>query len=396
MFNKRLFLFATVVTTLGSSLTNIALTYRYLIETNENLSFGLITYAASLASIIGGPVIGHWVDRDQRIAAKLPWLNFILAGLTLFFAASRNLTLAALTVFFHTLLALYESALLFKLLPTTITPDELQRLNGHLEQISSLGFIFAPLAAPFISFLFRDDRSLFLIDAATFALAGICYLRLFSKTETRLANANDNQQRRSFRADFGGFLSSVRTRIFLASLALYLFGFSAMAYSLAIVAKRVAAGSQFLYALPILAMFGGRIVAMNTLPRFSAFKEPEMPFLTGTLGAGILLFPLGFMHSLPTICIVEFLLGGFIALGRYGERNTMQLCLGQEHLGKLAGIRQGLQMGTKLASVPLISLLIWTGYEAWTTAALSLGYLTSAAVFGYLLKEYPLTWTAAS
>jgi len=382
------FILLSIITTLGSSLSNIALAYRFLLNTPSGMAYGVLIYAAGLSCLLLAPKIGVLIDKSTRIVHWLMPINLLLAISFFVLAGVYSVRLGFIMVFLTTALATAESAILFKVLPSLLEKNQFLKLNILLQEIASVGFMFGPIVAPLIKLVLKQDTALFMIDDVTFLIAGVGYLFCFRGLEQALL-ASDNQPKRqpniflSYRLIFADKALFVFFIVFIA----YMLAFSPMAYALALIAKGVSQGNEWLYAMPIVAMFMGRFLALQRLKKMDNLNLIQL-YRMGLLLTAIMIIPLSFIGNVVLLSAVEFLLGIAIAITKFSETSFTQLSYPKAHLAKLSVVRQSVTVFAKLMSIPVLLLLIQ--YHLAIFMSLFLGGLFLMAFLGlsYAMSHY--------
>lgn len=371
--SSRLFIIGAFVSVAGSSLSNIALAYRFLLSTESGLEYAAMIYSATLASIAVGPFLGRWVDRRPDLRPVLFWTNIAMGVASVLLAFIPGVAVASAVVFVTTLLSIVESSATFKLLPSVMDRERLAQTNLSLQQIHSFGFIFGPLVAPLFKRALGSDTAIFLVDGLTFIFAAWAFGRAFEGLpEAGGERASDEAE------GVGGLASELREvfkdralRHFFLALLPFSFSFSAMAFSLALVAKTASGGDELLYSVPIVAMFAGRLLALWLL-RSKTDMDYRRVFAYGLLWSAILILPLSLIgpHLLPIACL-EFVLGGAIAVARFAEGTYVQLATPRQHLAKISAFKNALAVAAKAVSIPVVGLVVSWGGARFVTPLLA-------------------------
>ncbi|MFD2370215.1 hypothetical protein ACFSO0_09700 [Brevibacillus sp. GCM10020057] len=88
--------------------------------------------------------------------------------------------------------------------------------------------------------------------------------------------------------------------------------------------------------------------------------------------------PVGSNPSILLLSILEFVLGGFIAISKVCERTFLQTIVPSAHLGKIGSLRQALQISVKLLSVPLVVVVVKWFEMILVSIGLTLCYVLAA------------------
>lgn len=375
------FIFAFFLSTLGGSLTTIALAYEFLLSSDgSGTQYAWLIGGAAISGILFGPYVGRTVDHTHHWKYWLIGVDALLAVIVFLFMYIQTPILAASIVFFSVPLELLYGSLVFKVSAVILTSEsDLKKFNRNFDNINSLGFIFGPIAAPILLDVFGSIKYLFLIDSASYLISAfINLLFLLRISEVNLPRI-DESEKSSERLTLIQMWKIVRYQLqrkVLIAILIYWTSFSSVAFTLSLLAKKVVSQNLTLYSLPVLAIYFGRILVTRS-PGILKRSDLGM-FKLGTTGAALGMFALIFVNSVWSLVIVEFILGGFIGMARIGESTFLQRKLPLQILGNIGVARLLFPMAAKLISVPVIVVLVNTGGLSSSLAALSLGFAFSA------------------
>jgi hypothetical protein len=375
---KNLFLASALISTLGSSLSNIVLAYRFLLETENGLEYSIVMYAALAASILL-PFIGRNIDRIPNSQRILPVTNIFLAICQIFLAQTYSLLWTFILIMVTTTLNSIIQSITFKCLPCMLEKQQLLRVNATLQEITTIGFIFGPIFAPLLTYTFHNDAILFYIDAITFFIAATLLGQCFKSTT--LPNEAIDSTPSNFSFDIISSYKSIFTdlnhRTYLTTFTLFMMAFSPMAFALALIAKNASSSNPIFYSYPILSMFIGRLFSLRVISRLIPVKNLLGTFQLSLIASGILIFPLSFLKDLTSICIIEFFLGIVISQVNFTEKSYSQLICQAHNLAKFSTLKQIIGVATKIISITFVTILVAHENTKFVTPVLSLFFLTS-------------------
>jgi hypothetical protein len=378
-----LFLIACLISTLGSSLSNLVLAYRFLLETNNGAEYSIVIYSALIATVIAGPWGGHYIDKTINSHKFLIPINIFLGIIQIFLAYTYSLFYAFALIFFSTVLNNIAQSIIFKLLPSILENKRLIKVNAYLQEISTIGFIFGPVVAPLLKVVFKEDSFLFLIDATSFFITAT----IFSLFVNKIHYPMESRPSKKYNSDsnimssYKSFFSDKEMRRYLIGFLLYMMAFSPMAFSLALVAKNTSNNIPTYYSLPILSMFLGRLLSTRFIVRRIEFNDLLKTLTNSLFLSGLIIFPLSMISHLSAICFFEFFLGIVISIVNFSERTYSQTAFQKDILGKLSTTKQLVSVVSKGISVALITMLVSNGRLSYTTPLLSFFFVFSGLYF---------------
>ncbi|HET9345332.1 MAG TPA: MFS transporter [Candidatus Limnocylindrales bacterium] len=179
IFRKRDFRFlwtGQLISTIGSSLTDLAAGILIFQRTNSALAVGLMLMATAIPSLVVGLVAGVFVDRFNRKTIMIA-SDLIRAGLV----ASIPLLIQVDILFLYVIVILASSVKQFfdpaeqSVLPDVASEEELSAANAFLS-ISSFGSTAIGFAAAGFLASTGDIAIAFYVDAVTFLLSALCIL----------------------------------------------------------------------------------------------------------------------------------------------------------------------------------------------------------------------------
>jgi len=386
-----LFLIACLISTLGSSLSNLVLAYRFLLDTNNGSEYSIVIYSALIATVLAGPWGGHYIDKTINPHKFLIPINIFLGIIQIFLAHTYSLFSAFLLIFFSTVLNNIAQSIIFKLLPSMLENKRLIKVNAYLQEISTIGFIFGPVVAPLLKIAFKEDSFLFLIDAISFFITAIIFSLFINKIYYPMESSPSKKYNSDLNimSSYKSFFSDKEMRRYLIGFLLYMMAFSPMAFSLALVAKNASNNIPAYYSLPILSMFLGRFLSTRFIVRRLKFDELLKTLTNSLFISGLIIFPLSMISHLSAICFFEFFLGGFISIVNFSERTYSQTAFQKDVLGKLSTTKQLVSVVSKSISVALITILVSNGRFSYTTPLLSFFFVLSGLYFNMKYRFRP-------
>jgi MFS transporter, DHA3 family, macrolide efflux protein len=167
------------VSIFGSSLTAFALGVWVYQSTGSVTRFGLLTFCATMPTILVSPIVGTLVDRwDRRWAMILANMGSGLAWVALallFWKGSVQYWQLGLVVAANSCFAALQIPALAASIPLLVPKQHLGRANGLIELGNSCAVILAPVLAG-VLVQAVDVRGIILIDLATFLFAILALL----------------------------------------------------------------------------------------------------------------------------------------------------------------------------------------------------------------------------
>jgi MFS transporter, DHA3 family, macrolide efflux protein len=327
VFRKRDFVlmwFAQLVSTAGSSLTDLAAGIYVYEQTGSAFLVGVTLMATAIPSLIVGLIAGVFVDRYDRrsvmmasnlgqaiVVALIPFLIGVDTAL-LFVAILVN---AGIKQFFD---PAYEA-----LIPEIASDDELTAANAFL-QIASFGSTAIGFAAAGLLASAFDIRWAFWIDSLTFVVSAACIYAL--RVRSKPAGADEETSVAVVVANLKlGFRAIVDTpmlrRLFLLGAPVF-FAFGLWNVLLLPMAIKELGASEFEYGLQEALTSVGFVVGSLFMAKYAGRLQTGLWVFVGTLGMGIC----GVFYGLsPTIAIavIWVTLSGFFNSPSAVARQTL-------------------------------------------------------------------------
>lgn len=383
---QAIFLIGFLLSTLGSSLTNIALAYQYLLHPNGMEYYAILMYGATITGVFGASYFGNQADRLTKYHQALLISNLSSAATSLSLAFSPPFWLVVVLVIASTALSLWTAIIVRKLLPQFFTGVVLHHVTARLTEIAAIGAVVGPILGPLFPTLGIDLSTMFAIDALMFIATALIYKKCFKLTNTSAQIVPHSPYRGLFDSMYDS-LHLIRNRSLRPLMIAYFpfsLGVSSLFFTLALFNKHISNGDEFSFSVPILAMFCGRTLASKfTRSRYYSFNYCEF-LATGTSVAflSMLLIPLS--TTLTFFSFIQFILGAGFAMAVFAHTMWLQTECDKDNLGLAVGTLRTIDAGTKLIGIPLITLLA-SNDLLWATA------ITIGSCFG-LSTLFILKW----
>lgn len=358
---QTLFLIGFLLSTLGASLTNIALAYQYLLRPTGVEQYAVLMYGATLSALVGASYIGSQADRLGRFDRSLLGINLSNAATSAVLACSPPFAIVVALVVASTALSLCNAIIVRKLLPEFFLGPILRHVTAWLTEITAVGAVFGPLLGPLFPMLGISLSAMFAIDALTFTATGIIYWQCFRSSRTSLKPVASPP------SPYRGIMVSLRDsarlfhnkslRLLIVAYAPFSLGLSSLFFSLALFNKHLAEGSEIAYAVPIVAMFCGRTIASRyARSRHFSFTYPGF-FTLGTTIAFVALLMIALSKALVVFALLQFVLGAGLSIALFAHAMWLQTECGKDSLGLANGTLRAIDAGTKLVGIPLVATL---------------------------------------
>ena len=314
VFRKRdftLLWLSQLISSIGSSLTDLAagiLIYR---QTGSALSVGLMLMATALPALFFGLVAGVFVDRYDRkkimIVACL--LRFVLVA-AIPLAVSFNILLLYVIVFVNSAIAQFFDPAQESVIPDVADDEELAAANSFLS-ISSFGSTAIGFSAAGLLASLASIEIAFYVDALTFL---VCAVLIFFVAVKPTENAEDTSVAVVIDGLRDGFRYLTRSPIlrnsFLSGIPAY-FSFGLWNVLLLPFAITVLLADEFQYGvqegMTSLGFVAGSLVMAKVTDRL---REGQW-LVIGMLGMGILGIAYGLANSIA-VAIILVTLSGFL------------------------------------------------------------------------------------
>ena len=334
VFRKRdfnLLWLAQLVSTAGSSLTDLAAGIFVYRETGSALAVGLTLMATAVPSLLVGLLAGVYVDRHDR-KRILIWTCLIQAALVTLIAFVIGIESIAV-VGLYALLLLNAGVKQFfdpahdSLIPELATDEELLSANSFLSIASfgstAIGFAAAGLLASTVDLYWA-----FIIDAGTFLFSALCislmgrYPMPKPEEDASVAVVISN-----LRAGFATLVGTPIIRSLFLVGALMFFSFGLWNVLLLPMSIRVLGATEFEYGLQEGLTSVGFVVGSFFMARFGRYLPEPAWIALAMLGMGISGILYGLATSIPFAILLVMISGFFnspssVARSTLLQRNT--------------------------------------------------------------------------
>ncbi len=303
-----------LVSTFGDALTQLAagiLVYRL---TGSTLSVGLMLAVTSLPSLLFGLFAGVYVDRYDR-KKILVVSSFLQAGLV----ALIPLLLPYGVAWLYILVALASTVRQFFLpahdsvLPEVADDEALEAANAMMSISSSASMVLGFAAAGLLASRF-DLRLVFLLDALTFVVAGLCLLGI-----TVLKHApNEEESVRTVLGDMRTGMGYLFGSPMLRSVLFVGMGFGLTmgifnTLGLPFVLSELRGGSEFVFGIQEGVMSGGFVLGSMVMASFATKLQARGWLVLSFMGMGAASLVYAFGNSVPLAIVLSGIVGLFNA-----------------------------------------------------------------------------------
>lgn len=294
--NVTVFLSSQIISLLGSSLVQYAITWHITRTTQSGIYAMLSILCGFLPTFLLSPFAGVWADRYNR--KKLIILSDAAIALStlvlalLFMAGHQSLWLLLLASAVRSLGSAVQGPAVNAMLPQMVPTEHLTRVNGINQSAQSLLMLVSPMLAALLLDLPVTQPLVFIffIDVVTAALA-ITVLVLWLKLPRSSAGQSAELSSRGYLHDMKEGIAYIRSTPFLK----HFFAFCVLFYLMM-------APPAFLTQLQVVRSFGAETWRLSTI---------EITFSAGMLLGGLLITSWqGFRNRLHTLVFAGVILGG--------------------------------------------------------------------------------------
>lgn len=342
VFRKRDFGFlwlAQLVSTAGSSLTDLAAGIWVYRETGSALAVGLTLMATAVPSLIVGLLAGVFVDRHDR-KRILIWTCLVQAVLVTLIAVVIGIESIAV-VGLYALILLNAGVKQFfdpaydSLIPELATDEELSSANSFLSIASfgstAIGFAAAGLLASTVDLYWA-----FIIDAGTFVFSAAC-IALMGRYPMPMPEdeASVGVIVANLRAGFTTLMGTPIIRSLFAVGALMFFSFGLWNVLLLPMSIRVLGATEFEYGLQEGLTSVGFVIGSFFMARF-ARRLPEPAWIAVAMfGMGVCGILYGLATSIPIAILLVMISGFFNSPSSVSRTTLMQRNTPREMRGRV-------------------------------------------------------------
>ena len=338
VFRKRdftLLWLSQLISSIGSSLTDLAagiLIYR---QTGSALSVGLMLMATALPALFFGLIAGVFVDRYDRkkimIAACL--LRFALVA-AIPLAVSVNILLLYVIVFVNSAIAQFFDPAQESVIPDVADDEELAAANSFLS-ISSFGSTAIGFSAAGLLASLASIEIAFYVDALTFL---VCAVLIFFVSVRPTVNEEDTSVAVVVDGLRDGFQYLIRSPIlrnsFVSGVPMY-FSFGLWNVLLLPFAITVLLASEFEYGLQEGLTSLGFVVGSLLMAKVTDRLREGQWVVLGMLGMGVLGIAYGFATSIAVAIVIVTLSGFLNAPASLARRLILQRNTPREMRGRV-------------------------------------------------------------
>jgi hypothetical protein len=373
--NSRFFFGASLLSNLGSSLTNIALAYQFLLRTENVSLYATLIYAATITGILISSPLGARIDLLTRYAMPLLVINTLSAICSMALAASPDYPIVVMAVVLSSAMSIANLIIIKKSLPLLFCGKELHRANVLMTEIAAIGAAFGPLAAPILLSISASLPVLYTIDAITFLIAALAYWHFFKGRAITSTNDKALPQRFSIVRDTFGSLSKIimlapKMQVVFVTYIPYIFAFAGLFFTLAIFNKEISFGNEVMFAIPIISMLLGRMCASHAIKN-KPFTSHKVVFAAASFSCMVIMLIICICNNMLAFIALEFLLGIGISMLLFSQAMWLQTECPIEHLGSANGILRTIESVAKLLGVPIVAVFA-ANHDSWL-AALCIG-----------------------
>lgn len=391
--NNRFFFGASLLSNLGSSLTNIALAYQFLLRAENVSLYAILIYATTITGIILASALGARIDLLTRYAMPLFIINTLSGICSMALAASPDFPIVVMVVVLSSAMSIANLIIIKKSLPLLFCGNALHRANVLMTEIAAISAAFGPLAAPILLSINAPLPVLYAIDAITFLISAFAYAISFKGREIQNTNSKASPQKFNIVRNAFGSLSRIVTlapkmQVIFVTYVPYIFAFSGLFFTLAIFNKKISLGNETMFAIPIIAMLIGRMCASHVI-REKPFKICyKLAFAASSFGCMIIMLAICICDNMLFFVTLEFLLGIGISALLFSQATWLQTECPIEYLGSANGILRTIESVAKLLGVPIVAVFA-NNQETWL-AALCIGLAFGISSVCALLYTKPI------
>jgi MFS family permease len=338
VFRKRdftLLWFSQLISSIGSSLTDLAAGILIFRETNSALSVGLMLMATALPGLVVGLVAGVFVDRYDRkkimIASCL--IRMVLVAI-IPFAVSLNLGLLYVIVFINSAVAQFYDPAQESVIPDVADDEELAAANSFLS-ISSFGSTAIGFAGAGLLASLASIEIAFYVDALTFLVSALLIIFVAVKptvvTEATSVRVVVDGLRDGFRFMAA---SPILRNSFISGVPAY-FSFGLWNVLLLPFAINALQATEFEYGLQEGLTSLGFVVGSLLMAKITDRLREGQWIVIGMLGMGVLGVAYGFATSIAVAIVIVTLSGLLNAPPALARRLILQRNSPREMRGRV-------------------------------------------------------------
>jgi hypothetical protein len=332
-------------------------------------------------------VIGAGVDRLSTYAGPLFFVNILNAICSGLLALMPSFPIVVIVIVTTTALSIANQIMLRKLLPVVFVGEKLKRATVIMTEIAAVGAVFGPLVAPVFMVIHAPLSVLYAIDAISFLGTSLVYYVFFNNirlhTDTKKSLVKTFNGTTESKVTLGvSITAKPQLKLFFIAFAPHIFAFSSLFFTLSLYHKKMSQGDELMFALPIISMFIGRMVASKYLKKHSATIGYDKIFSTASFASMLTMAMIGLCSNIFTFAILEFFLGMCISVLLYARTMWLQAECPIETLGAANGVLQTMESVAKLLGVPIVSFVVSNNYSWIAGVSVGLAFGLSG-IFAY-------------
>lgn len=340
-----------LISTFGDALTQLAAGILVFRLTGSVLSVGLMLAVTSLPSLLLGLVAGVYVDRYDR--KKILVIScFLQAGLV----ALIPLLLPYGVAWLYVLVALSSTVRQFfapahdSVLPEVADDEALEAANAMMSISSSASTVLGYAAAGLLASRF-DLGLVFLLDALTFVVAGLCLLGITVQKHAPDEEAHVRTVLGDVRTGMGFLFGSPMLRsVLFISLGFGLTIGAINTLALPFVLSELRGGSEFVFGLQEGVMSGGYVLGSLVMASFAARLKERGWIVLSLIGMGGASLVYAFGNSVPLAIVLAAFIGVFnapvlIAIKTVFQRKTPPKLRGRVIAAYYVGLDAAIVLG---------------------------------------------------
>ncbi|MDO5376098.1 MAG: MFS transporter [Staphylococcus rostri] len=341
MINKNytLLFLASCVSTLGASMTYIAL-YWYYFEQTTVTSLTLLTTATFLAGFVFNLFLTPICDKyDPK---QLMWTTMLIrcilllsVGLAMYFFDISIYYMVTMMILLVALESIYDPSSI-KIITRIVKEDEYVTANSWLSILDRMGFLIGMLLGGIIIAVI-DMEMILLIEAVSFFIG---FMLLSFLQETYKVNEEETEESDNYFILWkNGITYIFRTRWLLWIAVIAIAANLAITPTVTLLipyTSEVLQGQSFHYSVLEVSSILGGILMAYLIGKFKMQKLFHW-FIIAALLQSMCIISLSFNHSIGIAMVILFLLGTFISLFNVPFTTILQKYVPNSYLGRVRG-----------------------------------------------------------
>lgn len=341
MINKNytLLFLASCVSTLGASMTYIAL-YWYYFEQTTVTSLTLLTTATFLAGFVFNLFLTPICDKyDPKLLMRTTMLIrcilLLSVGLAMYFFDISIYYMVTMMILLVALESIYDPSSI-KIITRIVKEDEYVTANSWLSILDRMGFLIGMLLGGII-IAFIDMEMILLIEAVSFFIG---FMLLSFLQETYKVNEEETEESDNYFILWkNGITYIFRTRWLLWIAVIAIAANLAITPTVTLLipyTSEVLQGQSFHYSVLEVSSILGGILMAYLIGKFKMQKLFHW-FIIAALLQSMCIISLSFNHSIGIAMVTLFLLGTFISLFNVPFTTILQKYVPNSYLGRVRG-----------------------------------------------------------